>query len=52
MKKQEMKKASYIAPRLEIICLETAPMLNSVSGSGMASDIVFGGEGDEDDYGD
>ena len=52
MKKQEMKKPAYVAPLLEIVRMDTVPMLNGVSGTGIASDIEYGGEGNEDDYGD
>lgn len=48
------EKKGYVTPLMEIFRLETAPVLTSasaVSGSGTASDIGYGGLGD-DEYGD
>lgn len=45
-----MKKQTYQTPELQVIRLETAPMLNSVSGSGDYT-ITYGGDGDGE-YGD
>ena len=54
MKKTINEKKGYTTPLMEIVRLETVPMLNSasaVSGAGEASDIGYGGLGD-DEYGD
>lgn len=45
------EKKGYTTPLMEIVRLETVPMLNSVSGAGDASDIGYGGLGN-DEYGD
>ena len=54
MKKTINEKKGYTTPQMEIVRLETVPMLTSasaVSGAGEASDIGYGGLGD-DEFGD
>ena len=42
---QTMEKQSYVTPAIEIVRLDTAPVLNSVSATGTYS-IGYGGDGD------
>ena len=51
MKKEMNEKKGYMAPQMEIVKMQAMPMLNSVSASGAASDIGYGGVG-SDEYGD
>ena len=54
MKKEMNEKKGYVAPQMEIVNMQALPMLNSasaVSGAGEASDISYGGLGD-DEFGD
>ena len=54
MKKSINEKKGYVSPQMEIVNMQALPMLNSasaVSGSGTASDISYGGLGD-DEFGD
>ena len=54
MKKSINEKKGYVAPQMEIVNMQALPMLNSASavlGAGEASDIGYGGLGD-DEYGD
>ena len=45
------EKKNYVAPQMEVVIMQTYNHLLTVSGAGTASDIGYGGVGD-DEYGD
>ena len=46
------EKKSYKAPQMEIVKVQTYNSLLTVSATGTASDIRYGGLGGDDEYGD